>query len=656
MIPRRFRSRWCAVTAITVVLLLAFAPATAFAAGEPEVADVDPDAWDEPQAPMLAALVDAGELPPLEERLPVNPMVIEPRDEIGRYGGEIRTNISPTGDGPWLHRSVGHGGGVVVWDPNWEQVIPNTAAHYEVSDDVREFTFELREGMRWSDGEPFTTADVEWWYEHELLNEELTPVMSGTWLSATREVVELEVIDETTFRFIFDEPNGLFLEDLVNWSPTPKHYGQQLHADFNEDAQAIAEDEGYDTWMDLYDVLIQDSGYQVNPEKPVLNPWKVVEGATYTGEYTRLTFERNPYFHRVDTEGNQLPYVDRWNFDVLDDSEVVTLQILAGEIDFGHRGGTGDDARPVVFDGQEAGDYHVVFATQSNSVVAAISLNKTHDDEQWRELARNRDFRVGLSYAIDREEINDILYGGASWPRQAAPYEEMDFYHEEFAKQYTEYDPDLALEYFDRAGLEQDRDGRWLGPDGNRIVVPIDTQVGSAHMDELELIQSHWAEVGIELEINSMDRSLLTERFMNNQHRANAWWGEGGLRDALTDLRDYMPHGNWGMYAPRWAAWQGDATAVAENVGAEEPPAPIREQMELYEQLSVSPPEEHADIMYEILDIAAERFPKIGTVARVPTIGINHNRLGNPVRDYMDGMGFMPPGPLELTQMYIKHD
>ena len=172
-----YQSEWLnAAGRLALCALLLIVPVfTAVAGGQDE--EVDPEEeWTQPEAPELAALVEAGELPPLEERIPSNPMVIEPENEIGRYGGEVRSSLMAAGDMQWLTRTVRYDG-LVVFDKNFDEVIPSMAESYEVNDDATEFTFTLREGLRWSDGEPLTSADFEWFHENVVLHEDLVTTL-----------------------------------------------------------------------------------------------------------------------------------------------------------------------------------------------------------------------------------------------------------------------------------------------------------------------------------------------------------------------------------------------------------------------------------------------------------------------------------------------
>ncbi len=638
---------------IAIAVMLAVLPSLAFARGEAE----GPAATAVPatnEAPQLRALVEANQLPPLEERIPTNPMVVEPFDGIGRYGGEIRSALIGAGDGAWLARTVQYDG-LVLWNYEWSEVIPAAAARFEVSDDAREFTFELREGLRWDDGEPVTTADVEYWYEYELLHEDLNARHSGTF-RAGGEYAEIEIINETTFRVIFPEPNGLFLMQLASvnpWFPTPKHYASQFHADFNSDIHKIAEDEGYEDWADYYSYNVIWHGMFVNSELPTIRAWKFVSGFAYTGDQPVVRLERNPYYYRVDTEGNQLPYVDTWVFDILEDSEVLLLRTMAGDVDVIHRHINTVPNRPTLFDNQQRGDYRLVGLDTTNTSMLAINLNMTYDDDNWRELVRNRDFRIGLSHAIDRDELNELLYAGMAVPRQPAPTEAQAWYNPEMETQFIEFDLDLANEYFDRAGLEVDSAGRRLGPDGNPIVLPF--LLNAAQDDQIagmEIITSHLARVGIEVQIDTVDGSLHWDRLSTNQAKAFTMSTGRAGRDAITSPHQFLP-ATGSSISPRWAAWW----LGSEHVQPEEPPESMRRRIELYDRLIASPPEEHDELMSQIVDIAAEEFEWIGTVGRVPSYGIWHNRLGNtpPEGEQPESWPYPNPAPADLSQLYIRY-
>ncbi|WFE73363.1 ABC transporter substrate-binding protein [Roseinatronobacter sp. S2] len=642
------------VSSTSLAAIIAVLPASAFADAHAGM--------NFQQAPELDEAVNDGQLPPVAERLPANPLVITPRDEIGQYGGAFRSLLIGAGDSGWMYRTIGYDG-LIEYDVDWSGFEPAAAESFEVSDDATTYTFNLREGMKWSDGEPVTTADVEYWYEHELLNETLYPVVPG-FMQTSAGVAELEIIDETTFRFIFEEPKGLFLDELarIAWMPTARHYGEQFHADFNEEANAVAVGEGFDDWASYYNAMIpgvDDEPMWRNPDLPTIRAWTPVEGYAYTGRTPQVRFERNPYYYKVDTEGNQLPYADGWTFAITEDPEVMLFQTMRGDVDLIQERVATPQNRPLLFDEQERGNFRMIPLQQANATAMVIAMNMTHDDPVTREALENRDFRIGMSHAMNREEINQIVYAGQSEPRQMAPHPENSFYHERLESQYLEYDLDLAFEHFEKAGLTQDDQGRWIGSDGQQVALYFDA---SNHDPErlaiMELAIAHWNAAGIKVDARVVDRTLFVERILNGHHQIAMWSGSGGMRDALFDPRYYSPWADYSFAAPKWAVWNGRGAAggmLERGVEAEEPPEAVKESYRLVEELHNSPPEMHDEIMTQILDIAADEFFSMGTVSHAPGYGIIHNRVGNQPPDGMTWSWALKTwGPAGMEQMFIR--
>lgn len=601
------------------------------------------------EAPMLNERVAAGELPPVEERLPNNPLLIEPHEHIGQYGGTWRTGLVGSGRGE-LFSHTGYDS-IVRWTPDYSGVIPNVAESFEANEDAREFTFTLREGMRWSDGEPFTADDILFWYEHVVMNTALTPV-PPIWLVSGGEPVVVEKIDEYTVVFRFSSPSGFFIQHLASHqghdvTSHPRHYLEQFHAAFNEDdLDELVRQEEFAEWTELF---LNRADRTVNHELPTLNAWHLTSPG---GAVTQLTLERNPYYWKVDPEGNQLPYIDRVVYSVFEDPETLLLQALSGQIDLQMAQVNTPANRPVFFDNAERGDYRFFELVPAWSTATSVMLNLNHQDPVKREIFNNKDFRIGLSHAIDRQEIIDLIYLGLSEPWQDAPREGSAFYNEEFATQYLEHDPDLANTYLDQAGYaERDAQGFRLGPDGERITITFEIPaIRRENIDTLEVIEQHWEAVGIETFIRTMDSSLFWVRMEGNEYDATAWTG-GGARGAnlFLDPKSFFP---WRIqashFAPLWTHWYN------RDPRGEEPPDMVRQQMDLYDQmLATANPDQQDILMRELLEIAKDQFYVIGISLQPDSYGIAKNNLRNIPDSMARTVFFRDPGPTRPEQYFF---
>lgn len=597
------------------------------------------------ESPMLTERVEAGELPPVEERLPVNPLVVEPVDQIGQYGGTWR-NLTRRGDWTLFARNIAYEN-LVRWTPDWTRVIPNVAESFEVNDDATEFTFQLREGMRWSDGHPFSADDLMFWYEHILTDERVITTIPS-WLRAGGEPVVVEKIDDYAVRFIFAEPNGFFLQRMATPDGfimmIPRHFYEQYHPDFNEDADALAQERDYASGVEFLQVSSSHQERFDFSDIPVLWPWRITTG--FRESDTQIRAERNPYYWKVDTEGNQLPYIDHAVYPIVDDVEVIILRALNGEYDFGRRY-LQLEHRPLFHD--EGFDFVDIVRAVNNTMV--LSLNLTHEDPVKREIFQNKDFRIGLSHAINRQELIDLIFVGQGRPWQPAPREDNPVFNERLATQYLEYDVELANEHLDRAGYtERDGQGYRLGPDGQRISFAVEVASGEIyrhHVDMLELISDYWSNVGVDMQVRNIERSFFYERKEANQHDANVWSGDGGM-DALLEPRWYFPYSAESNFAIPWANWYNDLP------NAQEPSEAAQRQMELYDQIkATADQDEQVALMQEIMEIAAEEFYAIGISTEPDGFAIKTPRFRN-VPQSMPGAWLFPdPSPTNPEQYFI---
>jgi len=236
------------------------------------------------EAPMLAEQVARGELPPIEERLPINPVIIQPIESIGQYGGIWSVGIKREGDNPGIFRHIGYEN-LVRWDPTWTRVIPNIASSVTLNADATEYTFTLRQGMRWSDGALFTADDIVFWYEAVFSNESLVQNYSrlrNNIYFIHGNPVTVEKLDDLTVVFRFASPYGLFLRNLASPyggdpSRFPRHYLQEFHSSYNPNAEALAHEAGFQSWQEFFVSKVGDEaggvGYEADPNLPRLDAW-----------------------------------------------------------------------------------------------------------------------------------------------------------------------------------------------------------------------------------------------------------------------------------------------------------------------------------------------------------------------------------------------
>jgi peptide/nickel transport system substrate-binding protein len=488
------------------------------------------------------------------------------------------------------------------------------------------------------------------------MNEEITPAIPK-WLTRDEQPMVAEKIDDFTVKYSFTTPHGLFLKTLTQTNEDvacryPRHYLEQFHKTYNPDIEATAEGEGYTTWVDYFTTK---STPHNNAELPVLWPW-VMTTALGEEASNRVVCERNPYFWKVDTEGNQLPYIDRYIVDIASDVEVLVLKALNGELDYQERFLSDPKNKAVFFDNREQGqfDFYELTPTTVNEFIICFNLNTT--DPVLREIFRMKDFRIAMSYAIDRQSIIDLVHVGQGEAWQASPRPESRFHHERLAKQYTEYDPAKANELLDGIGFtERDSDGFRLGPDGNRIsfIMEVD-QARTTYLDALDLITDTWADVGVEMIVKAMERSLWEIRCRGSElefHVSGHRFGGGSGDTVILDPRYYLPinDGN-SMFAKAWSFWYN---ATNEAV-AEEPPDIVKHAMEVYDQIGLTADDdEQLKLMTEILDIAADEFYAIGTVLEPSAFGIVTNRMRNIPKTIPNSWIYPTPGPYNPSQFYI---
>lgn len=655
--PARIARRWAGMA-----LLLC-----ALGAGQP-AASAERSFYRE--APDLAARVDAGTLPPVDQRLPGNPLLLSVDEEIGRYGGTWGMAMVGQGDGALIYRSIGYEH-LVRWDPAWRRVIPNVAQSFKVSDDARSFTFRLRPGMRWSDGVPFTAEDVRFWFDHVLMEPELT-VVQPSWLPRGADAVRLEVDDPYTVRFVFREPNAVFLGalasavDLASGTAFPRHalsrYVRALNPDGIAAEVAAA---GVATWADLFELkagLLRSrsdaSGLLRRPVAgldtvataeriPTLNAWMI--DRIEPGDPPRLVAERNPFYWKIDPVGHQLPYIDRAVFALTTTPERVVELLASGSIGMQARHLVGPAVQSRLDDFLAHG-YRPLVMQSAETNTLPIAFNLAHPDPLLHAVLDSTRFRVALSQALDRRAIIAAVYGGRGEPAQVAPRPESRFYSERLASQHLDLDPAAANAALDAMGLAaREPDGIRRLSDGRRLSLSVLVRFDRPHHRRaLEMVAAQWRAVGVEIRPEPADRTEILRRAGDNDYDLLIGQTDGGI-DAIQEAYAYIPVLG-PLAAPQWARWLDDPASP----NAVAPPEPIRHQLDLFSRLKRSPdPDEQDWLMRAILEIAADEFYTIGVSSQTAGKALVRSDFRNVPRVMLDAWAYPNPAPTNPAQYFI---
>jgi len=583
------------------------------------------------EAPMLAELVKQGKLPSLSKRLPKEPLVIEPTDEIGQYGGTVRivhTNPQNFEDGVNI---IGKES-ILTFDPkDGSTVMPNLAKSWIFSKDGKTLILELRKGIKWSDGHSFTADDIVFWYQDVLLNDELTPVKPKVWAPGGK-LMKLEKLGDYSVRIRFSVPYSAILIQMAAWATEgnfylPKHYLQQFHIKYNPNANELAKKEGFDSWVRLFQakaVLGYFDGIQ-NPEAPVIRAFKIV---SRTPEVT--TLERNPYYWKIDTAGNLLPYIDRIRLTLVTNVEAYTIKVVSGEVDLAQWNTTFDNYT-LYKENEKKGNYRVLAYQTAWPSMAEIFLNLNHKDPVMRKIFNDLRFRKALSIAINRDEMNQVVFSGMGEPLQTVILPRGGrFWDERLAKLYTEYDPKEANRLLDEMGLDKrDKDGFRLRPDGKPLQITIDYwpgEGGPAKASIVELVQNYWSKVGVKTTSRQLERSLLQVRRQAGDVDATIWH-TGQCSDPLWILNPwhFLPVSWEFTTGPQWALWY-----TSWGKSGEEPPAEVKRALKLWETTQTSLDEkEVVKAGKEMLKLFVENLWGIGTVGLQPWPVIAKENLKN---------------------------
>jgi peptide/nickel transport system substrate-binding protein len=611
------------------------------------------------EAPELADLVKAGKLPPVAERLPENPLVVDTVESIGQYGGVWRRGFLGPGDFNNYHRIVYDA--LVRYSPDGTKVEPKLASSVEPSADYATWTVKLRKGAKWSDGSPFTADDIMFWYTDVLLNKDLTPALP-TWMkNRDGSPVTVERVDAITVRWVYKEPTTTFLMELANKDSgdkqfavfLPAAYLKQFHAKYADKAQLdqMVADAKFKTWVELF---ISRAHPPDNPARPSMAAWVPVSRVTDQVFILR----RNPYYVGVDKAGNQLPYIDRVQFKYFADVQALNLAAIAGQLDQQERH-INLLNYPVLKEHEKDGKYRVILWPGFGGADADVTFNQTYaKDPDLGRLFQTLDFRIAMSYAINRNEIKESAFLGLGEARQpvAAPWHPY-YPGNLYAKKFTEYRPDEANRLLDRIGLDRkDGDGFRLFPGtSRRVTIELSVvPVFGPWPDIAQLIAKNWERVGIRTLVQVRERALHFQLRQSNDLQAEIW-NQDTAGFPFTGVPKYDPRSLlYGTITtgPLWKLWydSGGKDGV-------EPPAEAKRLVELIDRGKTAKPAQQVRIAQEIFKLWVDNLFEIGTVGLTPLdqgVAVVSTRLHNVPQTLAKDWPLRTPGNARTEQFFFK--
>ncbi len=606
-------------------------------------------AWSFQEAPMLSQKVKDGKLPSVEKRLPAKPVVVKTFDSTGNYGGIWRrayTGISDLNETRKILYDP-----LVRWSPEFK-IVPNLCENWDIQDQGRVYILKLVHGVKWSDGVPFTADDIIFAVNDTLLDKEVSPSAPG-WIAPGGDEPKVSKIDDFTVRFEFKQPYGLFLENLacpngMALVTRPKHYLEKFHKKYANpsELEALLKDKRVSSWNKLFNEMINiQQGLFVTTDLPSILAWTTKIPAP--GK--RFLMERNPYYWKVDEKGNQLPYIDTIATELLNEANMVLLKAVAGEIDMqaNHLGGMSNSILLLAQLG--SGNFRLVPKISTASVGLLIAPNLNHQDPVTKKILNDKRFRIALSHAIRRTEINDILFRGKGTPRQAAPLKESGFYSESYENCYLKYDLDLANKRFDEMGLKVGADGWRKRPDGNRLQLSLDVMASiQTWVDAAEIIASDFKKIKIDTAVKSETRELFRQRTQSCAHDMALWPGDGGL-ECLFEPRWYFPYSSESLQAPLYAQWY-----QSRGKQGDEPPADIKEMMSNFDKIvHTVDKQKQKELFDRIIAANEENLYVIGLVYQPPDYYVVSPYMKNiPASDFQSWI-YPNPGPIHPEQFFF---
>ena len=607
-----------------------------------------------------------GALPALAERLPEEPLVMVPYDMIGTYGGTLDALSNATEAGTSDFLSVRHVN-LVRYSDDLQTIVPNIAKSWSWNDDYTELTFTLRKGHKWSDGAPFTSEDVRFWLEGLMLDTNVIEKPKD-YVLAGGEPIAIEVIDETTFKFVLAAPKpGLLIHFANSYAQPfqPAHFLGQWHPALSDDADAKAAELGFASGYDALNFYYGNSDWTDTPTPMLRDPAKVgtlpkatqptLESHIYISDTTEgRKLVANPYFHQVDTTGQQLPYISRQDEVYKNENEVRILALVNGEVDYKSQS-VQLPSVPLLLENQEKGGYSIQL--KPTIAMPTFSFNVTSKDEAKREVFGNVAFRKAMSIAIDRDELNEVAYFGQGEAKQFIGFSPLpDFVDPALVKLNTEFDPEAAKSMLDGIGLtDQDGDGFRDLPNGDKLVLNLQFATQGIPGEVVEFVGQNWADVGIQTTVKEVTPDEYRSAQSSNDLDVGLWAKGQPVSVVL---------GNNELFVPPFENYFGHRTGMAwaewvdsDGSAGIEPPAWVKDMMANIEAFQAAVPgsDESAELGAKLATAMAENVLFIGTVQAPNPIYVR-NGLKNVPEFKTWSYEYYRTYPYRATQWFLAED
>ena len=580
------------------------------------------------ESPLLSKMVKNDKLPPVESRLPQTPRVIDFAGrnlEIGKFGGTLKMLMARAKDARQM--TVYGYARLLIYKPKTFEFQPDILESFDVIQG-KKFIFNLRPGHKWSDGHPFTAEDFRYWWEDVANNPKLSPVGPPKVMKVDGKLPQFRILNNLSIQYEWEKPNPDFLAALAGASPLyiyrPAHYMRQFHENFtaNSELQKLVTTAKQRNWAALHNKM--DNLYRNdNIDLPVLQPWVCISKSSSN----RLRFKRNPFFHRIDPTGQQLPYIDEFIFGIAS-NKLISAKTGTGEVDL--------QARYLRFDdytflkkGEDRSPYSTRLWTTAKGSHLALFPNLNHKNKVLRSIMQDVRFRRALSMAVNRYEINQVIYYGLAIEGNNTVLPESPLYKPYYRSKWAQLNLKSANQLLDDMGLiKRDSRGIRLLPDGNPLNLIIETAGESTEQtDILELIHDSWLKIGIKIYSKPSQRNVFRNRIFSGETAISIWSGiENGLASANSSPAEFAPTTQQLLQWPKW----GQHFETGGKAGQIPNDPFAMELLKLYRDWRAEPVfAKRKDIWEKVLDIHTEQVYSIGLIAGVLQPVVVSNNLKN---------------------------